>query len=210
MAGWLAPGADPAELGLLAQWSAVIALVDDVFDRHGQSPERVGTVLDELLDVLGAGDGNRCPMPAPPTVRVLAELWERTTRAARPGWRQYFLALYRDFAEAPRTETRLRARGARLGLDDYLALRRRTVTVLPVLAVVERTLPPAGELDGLRDAAADIIAWTNDLRSAPREEAEGTENLVAVLACGTAGYEASGTGTPARGLGRMCRGRAST
>ncbi|MFF5756954.1 FAD-binding protein [Streptomyces longwoodensis] len=182
MAGWLAPLAGPVELGLLAQWSAFIVSVDDGFDRHGQSPAQVRTVLDQLMDVLDSPDGTRYPASAPPAVRALADLWERTRIAARPGWRRRFCALYRDFADATCTETRRRARGVRTGLDEYLALRRRTITVLPVLALVERALPPAAELDGLRDAAADIIAWTNDLRSAPREEDEGTENLVGVLA----------------------------
>ncbi|MFG3223910.1 FAD-binding protein [Kitasatospora sp. NPDC048194] len=182
MAGWLAPGAGPAELGLLAQWGAFIALVDDGFDQQGQSPQQVRAVLDQLLDVLGAADATGYPPSAAPAVRALADLWERTRTAARPGWAQRFLALYRDFADATCTEVRLRARGEQLALDDYLALRRRTITVLPVLAVVERALPAAGELDGLRDAVADIVAWTNDLRSAPRELDEGTDNLVGVLA----------------------------
>ncbi|WP_333772584.1 terpene synthase family protein [Streptomyces sp. IBSBF 3136] len=182
LAGWLAPGAAPAELALLAQWGAFIALVDDGFDRHGQSPEQARAVLYQLLDVLGAADGTRYPASAAPVVRALADLWERTRIAARPGWRQRFLALYRDFAEATVTELRLRTRGERLGLHDYVALRRRTITVLPVLAVVERALPAAADLDGLREAAADIVAWANDLRSAPRELHEGTDNLVGVLA----------------------------
>ncbi|MFJ8140915.1 FAD-binding protein [Streptomyces sp. NPDC096013] len=182
MAGWLAPRATPAELGLLAQWGAFIALVDDSFDQHGQSPEQVRAVLDQLLDVLGAPDGTSYAGSAVPAVPALADLWERTRIAARPGWRHHFLALYRDFADATCTEMRLRAAGERLGLDDYVALRRRTITVLPLLAVMERALPVAGELAGLREAAADIIAWTNDLRSAPREFEEGADNLVGVLA----------------------------
>ncbi|WP_219508969.1 terpene synthase family protein [Nonomuraea ceibae] len=179
MAGWLAPQAGPAELALLAQWGAFIALVDDGFDRHGQSPERVRALLDQLLDVLGGTGGTRHPVPA---VRALTDLWQRTEVSARPGWSSRFLALYRDFAEATCTEMRLRACGEQLGLDDYLALRRRTITVLPVLAVVERALPEASGLDGLREASADIVAWTNDLRSAPQDLDEGVENLVGVLA----------------------------
>ncbi|MFF8670294.1 FAD-binding protein [Streptomyces sp. NPDC015242] len=182
MAGWLAPRASPAELGLLAQWGAFIALVDDGFDRHGQSPAHVRAVLDELLGVLEAADGSRCPGSASPAARALTDLWGRSRVAARPGWKQRFVASYRDFADATVTETRLRACGELLGLQDYLALRRRTITVLPVLAVVERSFPAEDRLDGLREAAADIVAWTNDLRSAPREQEEGAENLVGVLA----------------------------
>ncbi|WP_432082737.1 terpene synthase family protein [Streptomyces sp. WAC 04229] len=181
MAGWLSPGASPSELALLAQWSAFIALVDDGFDQRHTSSAQVRAVLNQLLDVLGNADGARCPSTVP-AVRALADLWERTRVAARPDWRRRFLSVYRDFAEATCTEARLRESGALLGLDDYLALRRRTITVLPVIAVVERALPAAAELDGLREAAADIIAWTNDLRSAPRELDEGTENILGVLA----------------------------
>lgn len=182
LAGWLAPQAASAELGLLAQWGAFIAVVDDGFDRHEQSPQQVRAVLDELLDVLANADGTRYPASAAPAVHALADLWQRTRIAARPGWRRRFLALYQDFADASCTEMRLRAAGERCDLEGYLALRRRTITVLPVLAVVERALPVAEELDDLREAAADIVAWTNDLRSAPRELKEGTENLVGVLA----------------------------
>ena len=54
MAGWLAPGGSAAELGLLAQWGACITLVDDGFDRHGQTAEQARAVLEEpgLADVL--------------------------------------------------------------------------------------------------------------------------------------------------------------
>lgn len=182
MAGWLVPRAGETELGLIAQWGAFIALVDDGFDRQGQSPAQTRAALDEFLEVLDGPDGTRHPASAAPLVRALAELWEHTRIVARPGWRRHFLALYRDFAEATCTEIRQRARGERLGLDEYLTLRRRTVTVLPLLAVVERALPVAGELDELRDACADIVGWTNDLRSAAREEDEGAENLIGVLA----------------------------
>ncbi|MFH8526864.1 FAD-binding protein [Streptomyces tendae] len=181
MAGWLVPGGSAAELGLLAQWGAFITLVDDGFDRHGQTPEQARAVLEELIEVLDGADGTQYPATAPPAVRALADLWGRTRIAARPGWRRRFLALYRDFAQATCTEMHLRACKRPMGLDEYLELRRRTITVLPVLAVVERALPPAGELDGLREAAADIVAWSNDLRSAPRELDEGAENLVGVL-----------------------------
>lgn len=187
MAGWLAPDASPAELALLAQWGAFIALVDDGFDEGRHGPEQARELFDQVLGVLDGVDGSAHPVPV---VRALTDLWARTAEATSPVWRGRFRALYRDFADATCTELRLRASGERLGLDDYLALRRRTITVLPVLAVLERALPDAPRLDGLRDAAADIVAWTNDLRSAARELEEGTDNLVTVLArhdrCGLA------------------------
>ena len=179
LAGWLAPQAGPAELELLAQWGAFIALVDDEFDQDGASPEQARALLDRLLDVLDGVDSTGHPVAA---VRALADLWPRTTVSTVPGWHRRFRERYRQFAEATCTELRLRHSGQRLGLADYLALRRHTITALPVLDLVERTRPEASELEELREITADLIAWTNDLGSARRELAEGTENLVGVLA----------------------------
>ena len=179
LAGWLLPDAGKAELGLLAEWGAFIALVDDEFDQDGASPEQARALLDQLLDVLDGAESTGHPVAA---VRALADLWPRTTVSTVPGWDRRFRERYRQFAEATCTELRLRHSGQKLGLDDYLALRRHTITALPVLDLVERTRPEASELEELREITADIIAWTNDLGSAQRELAEGTENLVGVLA----------------------------
>ncbi|GAA4872741.1 terpene synthase family protein [Saccharopolyspora cebuensis] len=178
LAGWLAPEAERAELGLLAEWGAFIALVDDGFDRTRTPPEQVRALLDQLIDVLE----HTGPARGHPAVAALADLWPRTLDSAAPGWEKRFVELYRRYADATCTEAELRASGERLGLDDYLALRRHTITALPTIALVERALPEDAALDELRDSTADIIAWANDIGSAKRELAEGTENLVGVLA----------------------------
>ncbi|WP_053722136.1 terpene synthase family protein [Saccharothrix sp. NRRL B-16348] len=178
MAGWLAPEADRFDLGLLAQWSAFIAFVDDGIDHEQAGPKQVRELLDQLIGVLEHTDVPR----AHPAVGALAELWPRTLASAAPGWASRFVRLYRQFADATHTEAELRATGRRLGLADYLVLRRHTITALPTIAVVERALPEHTALDDLRDITADIIAWANDIASAKRELAEGTENLVGVLA----------------------------
>ncbi|MFI9452450.1 FAD-binding protein [Amycolatopsis sp. NPDC052450] len=177
LAGWLAPGAGTAELGLVAKWGAFIALVDDGFDGERTPPDEVRALLDQVIGVLEhGGTGGH------PAVKALAGLWPRTLASAAPGWAARFTELYRRFAEATCTETELRASGKQLGLDDYLALRRHTITALPTIALVERALPEDSTLDPLREITADIIAWANDISSAKRELDEGTENLVGVLA----------------------------
>ncbi|MFJ1767883.1 FAD-binding protein [Amycolatopsis sp. NPDC088138] len=179
LAGWLAAEAGPPELALLAQWGAFIAVVDDEFDQHGAPLEQAKVLLGQLLDVLDGASGIGHPVAA---VRALGDLWPRTTASAVPGWAARFRERYRQFAEATCTELRLRHSGKRQGLTEYLALRRHTITALPVLDLVERALPDAPALEELREITADIIAWTNDLGSAQRELNEGTENLVGVLA----------------------------
>ncbi|MEV0675834.1 FAD-binding protein [Actinosynnema sp. NPDC050436] len=179
MAGWSAPhGSGGAELGLLARWSAFIAVVDDGFDREQAPPDRVRALLDELIGVM-EGTGTSSGHPA---AVALAELWPRTLIGAVPGWAARFVGLYRRFADATCAEVELRARGTRVGLADYLALRRHTITALPMIALVERAMSVHPDLDDLRDVTADIVAWANDIASAKRELAEGAENLVGVLA----------------------------
>ncbi|GAA3463430.1 FAD-binding protein [Saccharothrix longispora] len=178
MAGWTAPDADRSDLNLLAQWSAFIAFVDDGIDRDQAEPAQVRALLNQLIGVLEGVD-------APgghPAVAALKDLWPRTLTGAAPGWAARFVRLYRQFADATCIEVDLRASGEKPGLADYLALRRHTITALPTIALVERALPEHPALDDLRDATADIIAWANDIASAKRELAEGTENLVEVLA----------------------------
>ncbi|MEU7482073.1 hypothetical protein AB0A63_39315 [Lentzea sp. NPDC042327] len=82
MAGWLTPHADPAELGVKAEWGAFVALVDDRFDQEGQSPAEVRKLLQQLLEVLSGADRSEHPVAA---VRALGDLWGRTKAAARPG-----------------------------------------------------------------------------------------------------------------------------
>ncbi|MEV7831893.1 FAD-binding protein [Streptomyces subrutilus] len=183
MAGFVAPWADPAELELLAQWGAFISLVDDSFDRGAGngSPSHVRAFMDSLVAVV---DGPATtPDVSVPAVRAIVDLWNRSTPATSPPWARRFAACYRDFADATCEESLLRAGRTPLALSRYVELRRHTITVLPMLALVERGLSGEGSgLEGLRGATADLVAWTNDLASAERESAEGTDNLVSILA----------------------------
>jgi Terpene synthase family 2, C-terminal metal binding len=184
MAGFTAPLAAPGELDLLAQWGAMIALVDDGFDRADAPPEpaEVRRVLDALTAVLlGRSAAQDSAMPA---VRAMADLWLRTAVGTSPRWCEQFAAHYQDFAEATCHEAEVRGGGRSMVLDEYLQMRRCTITVLPMLDLVERYFPLEPSLDSLRDAVADIVGWSNDLASASRERAEGRDaiNLVTVLA----------------------------
>ncbi|MDI5965461.1 SDR family NAD(P)-dependent oxidoreductase [Streptantibioticus silvisoli] len=213
MAGLVAPLADRAELALLAQWGAFIAAVDDGFDAEGEeggSPERVREVTRDLLAVLTGRPADPAPgRPAfppavplrpglpddhppfaaadrsGPAVRALTDLWRRTAEAAAdgPAWQERFAARYARFAAATRQEAQLRADGRVPGRAEYLEMRRHTITVLPLLDVLERRRPGAApELAVLRDATADIVAWANDLASGGREAGEGRHTLLSVVA----------------------------
>ncbi|MDT0611072.1 terpene synthase family protein [Streptomyces lancefieldiae] len=181
------PRASAGDLALTAQWAAFICLVDDRFDRSRTEvrPKEVAALFDRLLDVVtsgAAGTGSG-------TEQALDDLWRRTAPRMSARWRERFVADYRDFALATCEEAAGRADGVRLGLSDYVVRRRRTITALPMADILECTAGapwpglPGGEdlVRSLRQAAADVAGWTNDLVSAEEDLREDRDNLVTVL-----------------------------
>ncbi|MFK4123068.1 terpene synthase family protein [Streptomyces longwoodensis] len=185
------PRAGTRDVALTAQWAAFICLVDDMIDRRGTGPVpgEVEAFTAPLREVLAVGGGVRPAATSVPAV-VLRGLWERTAEGMSDRWRERFTEDYTDFLDATEEEVALRREGVRLSLEPYVRLRRRTITLLPLLDVLERTgHAPWAEcgqvsvrLGELRQALADVAGWTNDLASAADDAAAEQENLVTVLA----------------------------
>ena len=184
------PGRGRAHVELTAQWAALICWVDDRVDRLGAGacPGEVERLTAALRRVVTCGG-----LPAGPVVAqavVLEQLWERTAQGMPAAWRERFTHDYVDFLDATDQEVALRRTGKRLSLDRYVLLRRRTITLLPMLDILERTgdaplvQDPAVDtrVRDLRWAVADVAGWANDLASAADDAAAGQDNLVAVLA----------------------------
>ncbi|MFF3216933.1 prenyltransferase/squalene oxidase repeat-containing protein [Streptomyces sp. NPDC002886] len=179
MAGYVAPGASVGELELLACWGAFITLVDDGFDRpHPMPSANVEAVLAPLVAVVSGSDSGSAG--ATPAVTALRDLWRRTAVGTGTGWRKDFAAAYASFAEATCEEARWRESGFLPSLEEYIRLRRRTITVVPLLLVTERLHTEAPSAEGLHDVCADVIGWTNDLADAATAH-EGQLDLVDVL-----------------------------
>ncbi|WP_371792802.1 terpene synthase family protein [Streptomyces sp. NBC_01471] len=116
---------------------------------------------------------------------VLAEQSDERTETHRSMGRETLRRTdhCRQFADATCAEDASRADRTPAGPAAYLRMRRRTITVLPMLDLLERGFTaqePA--LAPSRDATADIAGWTNDLNPAARETSDGHESLVPVLA----------------------------
>lgn len=186
-AGLTVPQASPDDLELTAQWAAFICLVDDRFDRSQADirPEEVAALFDRLLDVItsgAAGSGSGIE-------RALADLWCRTASRMSTQWQERFVTDYHDYALATHEEAVGRTDSVRLGFGDYVVRRRRTITALPMADILECTADapwpglPGGEdlMRALRQAAADVAGWTNDLVSAEEDLREDRDNLVTVL-----------------------------
>ncbi|MFD8812229.1 terpene synthase family protein [Streptomyces sp. NPDC059627] len=192
LAGGALPHAATEDVLLTEQWAAFICWVDDHIDRGG--PARSAGSLEaftaQLRQAFGpAADQSDSGVPAP-VGSVLAGLWERTARGMPARWRERLAREYLDFVDATEQEVALRDAGTRLSLAQYVQLRRRTITLLPMLTVLERTghavmvedpLVDAGVRD-LRWALADIAGWANDLASGSDDALAGQDNLVAVIA----------------------------
>lgn len=184
------PHRDVADVALTARWAAFICWVDDQIDRRGlgSAPGELEGFTEPLRRVLAPGAESS--VAGPPHAAVLAGLWEQTAAGMSAGWRRRFIADYTDFLGACEQETALRRSEVRLSLGDYLALRRRTITLLPMLDILERTghaplvEDPRVEarLTDLRWAVADVAGWANDLASTADDEAVGQDNLVSILA----------------------------
>jgi hypothetical protein len=171
------PRAGTRDVALTAQWAAFICLVDDMIDRRGTGlvPGEVEKVTAPLREVLAVGDGVR---PAATSVHavVLRGLWERTAEGMPDRWRERFTEDYTDFLDATEEEVALRRDGVRLSLEPYVRLRRRTITLLPLLDVLERTghapWVECGQvsvrLGELRQALADVAGWTGQPGDRPR------------------------------------------
>jgi hypothetical protein len=184
------PQSSPAQVALTARWAAFICWVDDYIDRRGLGSvpgelERFTAPLRRVLATNG-----ELPDGTAPHAAVLAELWGRTAAGMSARWQERFAADYTDFLDACEEEVALRRAGVRLPLADYLGLRRRTITLLPMLDVLESTgrapwpeFPWAEDrLRDLRWAVADVAGWANDLASADDDEAAGQANLITLLA----------------------------
>ncbi|MFH8573876.1 terpene synthase family protein [Streptomyces sp. NPDC017993] len=184
------PQGGVADVALTARWAAFICWVDDQIDRRG-----VGSVPGELERFTAPLRQVLAPETVPsvaglPHAAVLRRLWEQTAAGMPTRWRRRFTTDYTDFLNACEQEVALRRSGARLPLAEYLDLRRRTITLLPMLDILERTgraqLVEDPRVDArlrdLRGAVADVAGWANDLASAADDEAAGQDNLVSVLA----------------------------
>ncbi|MGI5365140.1 terpene synthase family protein [Streptomyces iakyrus] len=185
------PRAGAQEIALTAQWAVFICLVDDMIDRQsmGLVPGEVETFTAPLREVLAIG-GGLLPAATSPHAVVLRGLWERTAEGMSDRWRERFAEDYTDFLNATEEEVALRRHGVQLSLEPYVQLRRRTITLLPLLDVLERTGHApwvecgqvSARLGELRRALADVAGWANDLASVADDAAAGQDNLVTVLA----------------------------
>ncbi|GAA2243554.1 hypothetical protein GCM10010232_33210 [Streptomyces amakusaensis] len=178
------PQAPPGQLALLAAWVAWGFVLDDLLDR------RDARTADPLLaDLVAVTAGKRRSRNA--FVRAYEDLWRRTTETMDPPVRERFRANLTRYLNVLGEESAQRSARRVPSLEAYLPMRLATGGVREDLDIADhlagRSLPEALYThpwhQRILDTASDVVNWTNDLASYPKEAAAGeVHNLVIVLA----------------------------
>jgi cytochrome P450 len=186
----LCGSASPRRAGVLMDWFVWVLVLDDRID-DGPWAER--GVLDRFTSsvdriVQGRPDADACD----PMLTVLAtDLWPRTCQLAEERW----VARMRDHLirhlRAQCVLVRTRVSGQRVPMSTYRRLRRDAFGAYVFFDLIEAaeglTLAAQRSCDGnclawLRQHAADIISWTNDIFSVEKDVIHGERfNLVRIL-----------------------------
>ncbi|MCP2343107.1 cytochrome P450 [Actinomadura rupiterrae] len=194
--------ADPDRAAVLMGWFLWVLLLDDRVD---DGPWAAGGVLAEFsasaLAVLRAdantgtnaeangeanGETGAGALDDPMLVVLAEDLWPRTSALAGPAWQERFAGHLARHLTAQCSLVERRASGRLPRLPGYVGLRRDLFgadVFFDLFEAVDGIAPPDDAVTaGLRAAAADVIAWTNDLFSVEKDLAFGERaNLVLLL-----------------------------
>ncbi|WP_245679121.1 cytochrome P450 [Actinomadura hibisca] len=183
----LTGGAPPDRAAVLLSWFLWVLLLDDRVD---DGPWADGGVLEDFAGTAVAvvcSDTTAGPADDPMLRALAGDLWPRTARLAGPDWCQRFTEHFARHLWAQCVMVRSRASAADLDLTGYVGLRRDLFGAdlfFDLFAAVDGLDGPGvfGSAAALRDAAADVIAWTNDIFSVAKDLAFGEgANLVMLL-----------------------------
>ncbi|WP_157467447.1 terpene synthase family protein [Frankia sp. QA3] len=182
------PDARQADVEVFAQWVLWLFHLDDEQDEGpmGRSPEIVHATYTAITSII---EGQPAPAAAPPAVTALADLWPRTARRMSAQWRRRILQHIHHHRDAFLAQIAHRQNGTLASPEEYPALRRDDNAMFMydlVEVAYQAEIPPdlaaTNSWTELCAASSDIIAWTNDVVSLPREAALGeTTNYVIVL-----------------------------
>lgn len=189
MAAHVWPWAPAGKLTELARLTLWMFAVDDRSDALTRDPAAVHTELDAMARTVTLA-APAAAATAPPAVRALADVVPRIGTAMGPAWRDRFGDHLVAWLRTNQDMLRHRSDHAVLTPEAYAAWRRvsgATGWFFDLIEYAEDAELTQAEWSApacreLREAAADVIGWTNDLFSLDKELASGeTANLVLVL-----------------------------
>ncbi|WP_330633570.1 terpene synthase family protein [Halocatena halophila] len=182
------PQATLEAVNLCNDWNSWGFVYDDQLDdtELGTQPAAIKAFQQPLLAVFEGDTGQIND----PLVRGLADIWNRAATRMSSTGQERFIQHHIDFFAGQRWEARNRAKAQVPPLDVYMEHRRDSVGSGIVFALCEiaRDLGLSSSVYNdedvtiLRETAANIFAWTNDIYSLPKELAhDEVNNLVVVI-----------------------------
>ncbi|MFI0985968.1 terpene synthase family protein, partial [Streptomyces exfoliatus] len=189
LAAFTSPDCATDDLALAADLLSFYFFFDDRFDSDlGRAPARVAEICTRMTALLH-GEG-----PAPdartPVEHAFADLWERSLRGMSARWRARSAYNWEWYFACHPAEAAGRLSGRFPDREGYLALRRGTAAMETLFDMVERLngfeLPQEvlhhPVLRRMRQLAADIPSFTNDVHSYAQELARGdVANMVMIV-----------------------------
>lgn len=182
------PYAQGPELDLATDAMAFFFVFDDQLDGPlGHAPENVARVCQGMIDIVHGA----APRPgADPCSVAFADLWQRSTGGAPPGWAARVAHEWEYYFATQAHEAIGRLRGTPADMDTYLQVRRGIAGTALTISMGERAagiaVPAVAfhspQLRIMREIAVDVPLMCNDVYSLEKEEARGDmDNLVLVL-----------------------------
>jgi pentalenene synthase len=186
LATYFYPAATGQDLDLGVDLMSWFFLYDDLFDGPaGKDPVEaarlvgaVTAVFDEPLDA-----------SAPLISRGLADLWRRTCAGMSADYRVRAARHWRDYLNGYVDEAAGRGATGAHDSDTYLAIRRRTIGVLPTVDMAERTshcevpkrMYESATMSAMLRIVIDVNVLFNDIASLEKEIAVGDPNNMVLI-----------------------------
>nr|BAL14866.1 germacradien-4-ol synthase [Streptomyces citricolor] len=187
LASLVYPESSAEDLALAADLMGFYFLFDDQFDSPlGRRPEQVALICERLSAI---AHGTLTAVTSP-SERAFADLWRRITLGMTDRWRARAACNWEYYFACHPAEAAGRTIGQPPDREGYLTLRRGTAAMESIFDMIERL----GHFEvpqhvmhhplfrQLRQLAADIPSFTNDVRSFAQESERGdVANLVMIV-----------------------------
>jgi pentalenene synthase len=188
LASFFYPQASDEDLDLGVDLMSWFFLFDDLFDGpRGEDP----AAAKGLTDAVAAALDGPLPGGSPLIAHGFADVWRRSRQGMSPDWEARSIRNWRSYFSGYVEEALSRHHNLPINSSgEYMAMRRRTIGVLPTVDLAERTQRcevPQRVYDSplvtvMLLIAIDINLMFNDIASLEKEEARGEQNnLVFIL-----------------------------
>lgn len=183
------PNCHLEELRIANDWMSWLFIWDDQCDMlySGQKLETIRFYHNRFLQILKGAEVNNEEISL---CHALRDLQKRTLERSNTKWFDHFVHSVKNYFDGCFEQTKNRIEKIVPDIKTYIAIRRLTVAVYLSLDlaefcnkfVISDVLREQHIFKNLRVMASDIIAWCNDIYSAPREIGDGdVHNIVFLL-----------------------------